>query len=150
VGLAGYGPAEEAFGVLLGNAGRSTYHWLNSLIPLAVIDFAARPEQPSFRQVFEFSRALIVCLANPSESELERRQFEFARAAFSRTIRVLRLGKGGVVERSTTKYWYGLLLLARYFDARGVSNDVIEEFLLGKYDCHNPAQLELLRHHRRP
>lgn len=147
IGMPGYGPTEEAFGVLLGNAPKSTYHQINSLIPFAVIDYAGRSDAPTFRQVHEFAMNLIIALANPDEAELAKRRPEFARAAFSRTIRVLRLGKPGLIDRSTTKYWYGQLLIGTYFDQHGLDEQAIETFLLGKYNCLDPRQLPLIQSH---
>jgi hypothetical protein len=147
VGLPGYGPTEEAFGVLLGNASHQKYHQINSLIPFAVIDYASQVDTPSFRKVYQFARALIICLANPTEETYKRKLADFERAAFSRTIRVLRMGTGGIIERSTTKYWNGQLLLCKYFDTHGTSNATITQFLLGKYDCFNQSQLELIKYH---
>ncbi len=146
-GLAGYGPIEEAFGVLLGNAAKQTYHQINSLIPFAVINFAASEPRPTFRQVHEFARALIITLANPDAATLDGRYLEYGRAAFSRTIRVLRLGHSGLIERSTTKYWNGQLLLERHFDEHGLSDRTFDEFFAGKYDCLNPSQLPLITEH---
>jgi hypothetical protein len=147
IGLAGYGPAEEAFGVLLGNATKATYHQINSLIPFAVIEYASRPHRPSFRQVHAFAKALIICLANPDAATLKAKDTEYGRAAFSRTIRVLRLGDNTLIERSTTKYWRGQLLLARHFDEHGLTQSTFDEFFLGKYDCLEPSQLELIKSH---
>ena len=148
-GLVGYGPAEEAFGVLLGNATKAHYHQINSLVPFAVIDFATRATPSTFRRVHELTTALMVCLANPDEPTLERNYQQYQRTAFSRVNRVLRLGTTAVIERSTTKYWRGLLLLSRYFDGRGLTQESFDEFFLGKFDCLAPAQLELIRHHTR-
>lgn len=145
-GLAGYGPAEEAFGVLLGNATKEKYHQINSLIPFAVIGYAAAA-QPSFRQVHELARALIISLANPDADTLKSKYIEYGRAAFSRTIRVLRLGHSGLIERSTTKYWHGQLLLGRHFDEQGLSQATFDEFFAGKYDCLSSSQLELITRH---
>ncbi|GAC1370167.1 MAG: hypothetical protein NVSMB39_2790 [Candidatus Saccharimonadales bacterium] len=147
-GLAGYGPIEEAFGVLLGNAAKDTYHQINSLIPFAVIAFAGNVKRPTFRQVHEFARALIICLANPDAAKLQEKYIEYGRAAFSRTVRVLRLGHSGLIERSTTKYWRGQLMLAEHFDARGLNRETFDDFFAGKYDCLEPTQLNLIREHR--
>jgi hypothetical protein len=147
LGLAGYGPAEEAFGVLLGNATKQTYHQINSLIPFAVIAYASRPEQPSFRQVYDFAKALIISLSNPDEATLKEKNTQYGRAAFSRTIRVLRMGDNSLIERSTTKYWRGQLLLAQHFDEHGLTQATFDEFFLGKYDCLQPKQLKLITHH---
>jgi hypothetical protein len=146
-GMAGYGPTEEAFGVLLGNATKETYHQINSLIPFAVIAYADAPSRPTFRQVHEFARALIITLANPDDTTLKAKYIEYGRAAFSRTIRVLRLGHNGLIERSTTKYWRGQLLLAKHFDEHGLTQATFDEFFAGKYDCLNPSQLALITRH---
>lgn len=146
-GLAGYGPTEEALGVLLGSATKHTYRQLNSLIPFAVINFADQSPAPSFRTVFEFTKALYIAVDNPSDQALIAAEPRYARSAFSRVIRILRLGHADFIDRSTTKYWRGQLLLSSYFEARGVTQSVLDEFFLGKYDCLNPAQLHLIKHH---
>ena len=146
-GLSGYGPAEEAFGVLLGNASRQTYPQINSLIPFAVIDFATRAAPSTFRKVHELTAALLICLDNPNEEHYVANSQQYQRTAFSRVNRSLRLGTTELVERSTTKYWRGLLLLCRYFDSRGLTESTVDEFFIGKYDCLVPDQARLIREH---
>lgn len=147
IGMPGYGPTEEAFGVLLGNASAPVYHQINSLIPLAIIEYAGRPEQPTFRQVFEFAQSLIIALANPTRTQLAHKMPEYSRAAFARTIRVLRLGTNELIDRSTTKYWYGQLQISRYLDTHEPSAATISRLLAGKYDCLNTAHFELITAH---
>lgn len=146
-GLTGYGPAEEALGVLLGSTAKHTSRQLISLIPFAVINFADQTPAPSFREVYEFTKALYITLDNPSDQAFSAAEPRYARSAFSRVIRILRLGRAGFIDRSTTKYWRGQLLLSAFFDSRGLNQAVLDEFFLGKYDCLNSAQLNLIKHH---
>ena len=146
-GLAGYGPAEEAFGVLLSSASKVHYQQIYSLVPFAVIDFATRAHPSSFRRVHELTTALLTCLANPDAVTFDEKQSQYHRMAFSRTIRTLRLGTTALIERSNTKYWRGLLLLVEYFDTRGLSQNTFDEFFIGKYDCLRADQAHLITHH---
>jgi hypothetical protein len=146
-GLPGYGPTEEAFGVLLANAETADYRQINSLIPLAVVEYAARPSTTTFRQVYDFARALIIGLSNPNDSKYPLKEAEYSRAAFSRTCRVLKTGTTNLVERSTTKYWRGQLLLCRYFDSAGLNQTTFDELFEGKYDALSHSQLDLIRRH---
>lgn len=147
-GMAGYGAAEEALGALMGNVGRPHASRISSLISFAVIDFANRPSQAStFRRVHQLTAALMICVANPSETALREKDYEYKRLAFSRVIRVLRHGTGAVVDRSTTKYWRGLLLLSEYFEKEGLTQASLDQFFLGKYDCLNKSQLQLIQTH---
>lgn len=147
-GMAGYGPIEEAFGVLMGGAFEETFVPVNSLLTFAIIHEAASQPTATFRQLHGFTKDLVVCLANPAdEATAVAKDYQYGRSAFSRLMRLCRLGTGQVVERSTTKYWRGLNLLCDYLDNHGVSQAVSNEFLLGKYDSNNPAQLRLIKTH---
>ncbi len=146
-GLPGYAPVEEALAVLLGSAGLPKYEAVNSLAPLAIIDYASSPAQPSFRQVFDFAADLVTALANPSEAAYQAKSHRYRRAAFSRVIRVLRLGRAGLIERSTTKYWRGLMVAGRHFSEHPLTQASFDELFLGKYDFTNPSQLELIKEH---
>ncbi len=145
VGLPGYGPAEEAMGTLFENAPREHFELMHSLVAFAIINFASHSH--SFRKVHELTKALLICLDKKTEEQLVHYTPDYGRMAFSRCIRMMRLGTGVIVDRSTTKYWRGLGMLRDYFEIHGTSNQVIEEFLLGKYDCLKPAQLKLIKKH---
>jgi hypothetical protein len=147
VGMAGYGPAEEALGAMMGNAGKPQHARVNDLIAFGVIDFATRPANPTFRGVHTLTKALMICLANPDETTLRQKDYEYGRLAFSRVIRMLRLGTNVLVERSTTKYWRGLLIINRYFEKNGQDQASLDQFFRGKYDPLNPSQLELIKTH---
>jgi hypothetical protein len=148
-GLPGYGSIEEAFGVLLGNATKHDYRQMNSLIPFALIWYAGQPNSPSFRQTYEFAQALIICLSNPDEKKFEAKSAEYSRAAFSRVLRILRLGNSALIERSTTKYWAGLVSLSDYFETHILNDQALDEFFLGKYNPNSQLQLSLMKHHSR-
>lgn len=145
VGLPGYGPAEEAMGTLLENAPREKFDLTHSLIVFAVIDFAARNH--SFREIHELTKALLICLENKTDAQLFDHAPDYGRMAFSRCIRMMRLGTSTIVDRSMTKYWRGLSMLDEYFEKNGTTNGAIEKFLLGKYDCLNDEQLQLIKKH---
>jgi hypothetical protein len=147
LGLPGYGATEEAFGVLLEHAPEEHYDPIHSLLPLGLIDLAGRLPEPNFRRLHELATALIICDANPNDAALAAKPGHFARAAFSRILRISRFGTGAVIDRSTTKYWHGLLLLLKYFDSHEPNAATLQEFMLGKYDCLNPAQLALIQTH---
>jgi len=148
-GLHGYGPTEEAFAELLGTAGTSHRPNLGPLEAFAIIDFATPATGRSFREVYDLVKALILCLANPDDTQLDQHRYNYQRKAFARTIRMLRLGTNVLVDRSMTKYWRGGLLLNHYFQSHEVNEQTVGEFLLGKYEPTNLAQLELIKHHTR-
>jgi hypothetical protein len=147
-GLAGYSPAEEGFGVLLQHASKPHFDQVYAVIAFALIDFADRLPNPSFRDLHRLTRDLIVCLANPTADALARDDYTWSRRAFTRTNRLMRLGTGVAVERSTTKYWRGLLLLSQHFDQHGLTDHTFAEFFLGKYNPLEPSQLQLITFHR--
>ncbi len=142
-GLPGYGPAEEALGVLMQLAPLEKTDYMQSLVGPAVISLAGRCT--SFRQAHEMATAILLCLQNPAKDagvQALRRQ------AFSRTLRAYRLGNGMLVDRSTTKYWRGLLLLDEYFRAHPITRRSLEQFFVGKYEAGNDTQYRLITEHR--
>ncbi len=147
VGMAGYGPAEEALGAMMGSASKPEHSRVGDLISFGVIDFVTRPAAPTFRSVHTLTKALMICRANPDETTLREKDYEYGRLAFSRVVRMLRLGTGVLVERSTTKYWLGLLLINRYFEKNGQDQASLDQFFLGKYDCLNETQRKLIQTH---
>jgi len=147
-GMRGYGPAEEAFGDLLGTADKAHRDGLAYLLEVfGTIDFAAPEHGRSFREIYELTRALVLCLANPDEERLENHLHNFERRAFARVMRMMRLGTSVLVDRSMTKYWRGMLLLGEYFAANQLNQETFDEFFLGKYDCLSKNQLSLIQHH---
>jgi hypothetical protein len=147
-GMAGSSPAEEAFGVLLGNALPASYQQINALAPLAILEYANRPGNPGFRDVFNFAADLVLCLANPGEVTHQTKSYRYQRAAFARTIRVLRLGHSGLIERSTTKYWYGLTLMSAYLKNLKLTEENLQALFIGKYDPRNETQFKLITAHK--
>ncbi len=147
VGMCGYGPTEEAFGVLLGSATQVDYEPLSALISFVVIHFAASSPERTFREIHRLTKALLICLGNPDDTTFTKRNYEYGRRAFGRVIRTLRLGTPQIVERSTTKYWRGILLLNEYLDTHGLDTDTFDEFFAGKYDCFDQTQLNLIKTH---
>jgi hypothetical protein len=147
LGMAGYGPAEEALGSMMGSATKPEHARINDLIAFGVIDFATRPARPTFRSVHALTKALMLCLANPDAATLDAKAYEYSRLAFSRVIRMLRLGTGVLVERSSTKYWRGLLIINRYFEENGQTGASLDQFFLGKYNCLDTAQRQLILTH---
>lgn len=147
-GLAGYGPAEEALGVLLETASKKTSNYDYSFISLALIENSERIKNPTFRDAFTMANSLILCLENPHEALLVAKNYAYKRQAFSRAIRIMRLGTGEVAERSTTKYWRGLLQITEYFDQIELDTSSIDIIMLGKYDINNLEQLKLLKDHK--
>jgi hypothetical protein len=144
VGMAGYGPTEEALGVLLASSVGNSPSRLHSLAPLAIIDFATAKGSQTFREVYNLTSALLLCINNPTQDHLEYKQPQYDRSAYSRTVRLLRLGTGQVVDRSPTKYWSGMLKLNSYLADKEVNKAELKRLLVGKYDCNNTEQRSLL------
>jgi hypothetical protein len=146
-GLTNYGPAEEALGVLMEHAPERDYQPISALIPLGIIGLAAQLPQSSFRRLHQLTQALLIVMANPDAAQAEAKGAGYARAAFSRVMRLSRYGTGRIIDRSTTKYWRGLLLLAGFFAANGLSDTVLDDLMRGKYDPLRPDQLKLIKTH---
>lgn len=146
-GLPGYGPAEEAMGALMGSLQRPKLSRIMQFMSFAVLEAASRPDA-TFRHVHEMAKLLLICAANSSVLPTAESDYHLARLAFARVIRVLRLGTSQIMDRSTTKYWRGQLLLSQYFNQYGVTEASLERFFLGKYNAFDDYQLSLLQRHR--
>lgn len=146
-GLTNYGPAEEALGVLMEHAPEPDYQPISALIPLGIIGLAGQLPQPSFRRLHELTQALLIVMANPDTAQAEAKGTSYARAAFSRVMRLSRYGTGRIIDRSTTKYWRGLLVLAGFFAANGSSDTILDDLMRGKYDPQRSDQLRLIKTH---
>lgn len=148
-GMPGYAPIEEAFGVLVASVYKTKLTADHPLQGMGIISIAQRLDNSSFRDIYELLRALIVCQANPDETTMTSNVEQYNRRAFGYCLRVLRLGTGKLIERSVTKYWWGMLMLEQYLATAGATQTTYDEFLAGKYNCLEPQQLNLIRYHSR-
>lgn len=149
-GLPGYASAEEAFGVLVQHPHKTQHDPIRSMTPFALLHYLEHTPSATFRQVYEQALAITLCLANPSEADFAAGEYQYRHTAFTRTLRILRLGTSEVIERSTTKYWGGQLLLLKYFQVHPPTETTFDQFLTGKYDCLNDNQLRLITTHTAP